>query len=496
MKTCFFLTALLFASFSFAQSDRYQIKLIPDGAYEQIKTSVKDYGSYQLVGGTYNDNGTTRFWFAKVAGGTGVWIKTVAAHPVWAPMDIAPTDIARCSANDDIIFVGRGNSGNDYTAKVIKVNASGDILWTREINTEPGTYSQTIYENNPMIMENDGVIISMAGDNHLQITKLDLNGNQVYSKQLQVDGTQSILNPGHLFIPNSSGGYFAGFECDNSPAIVSLDESLNVLWAKKITQGENAQLRSMVQTQAGDILLGGIGEGEGETFLARLNENGVEQNYASFTDSELYSIDQLFEMNDTTVIANVRTGYLLVNPNDWTYDEMLNDSPFCSFDKSPNGWSFGSHWNYDYYLDFDPRNPECISYTGPEAKNSTAISATEETITCTVANMGTLINYSPTPTSVLVALFNDCFLSVEDKTQTDLTIYPNPLRAGENLSFLSNELQGKNARVLFTDLQGKLMAEMIFEQEITTPALSSGVYFVRILGENGALVALKKIVIE
>lgn len=483
MRTYFTFCLLFISTFSLAQSNRYQIDL-NTGGYELTKTVVKDYGTHQLVCGTDNVNGTIYFWFAKMAGETVLWAKSIPAHPNWAYMDISPTAIAACDSSGNIIFTARGNKNwdTDYTAKVIKLSPAGNLIWSREISTELNTYSQTVYENNPMIVENDGVIISMAGRNHLQLTKINGNGEIIYSKQLKVSNNSTgYNNPGHLFIPNSSGGYFAGFECEDFPTIVSLDASMNVLWTHKISSGESAQLRSLLQSPSGELFIGG--KGETGAFIASLSENGNLQDYRTFTNSGLFSIDQLFLYNDSIILANGRTGYTLINTNSWESSEILFTGAFCSFHKSINGWSFGSAWNTDYYLDFNPESPQCFAYEAQTPNTLNSISPTSDTtIDVTIVDLGEILDISEVLTTVPATVVSNCYLSVEEEEPTQFSCFPNPVQANALLSITSS---ASIQSVILSNIQGNPIASFAFGLPIIIPEISTGVYFISATDNNG-----------
>lgn len=494
MKIVYTIIALLTCSASFAQSGRYILDLGIPQSYEPTKAVVKDYGTHQLAGGMYhNGQNALYFWLAKLNSDTVVWSKSISASPYWYPMDINPTEIVECN-NGDIIFIGRGIAfAGQYSAKVIKTDASGNLLWQKEFFAQ-NQYSQGVYENNPAILENDGIILSMSGDNDLYEAKIDFSGNLVSSHQLKLDVTSSGITPGYLFIPNHSGGYFAGFECDSSVAVVSLDASMNVLWAKKMLIGENARLRSIYQTTAGSILIGGLTGMQGETFIGELNPNGTVQSYHQLSNSELYSIDQLFEINDSTLLANTRTGYLKINKNDWSYDETtFSGSLFNSFRKSANGWTFGSAWSMEYFLDFNLDSPECIQHEFEANKLAESIPLTSESITCNVNAYGAVTTGTIwPPEDMMITTTNNCYLSVSDETINDLTVYPNPVQSGSTLSF-SHEI--KNAVIVFIDLQGKTVAETTFAQQVSVPRLNAGIYLVKIIDKKGT-VATQRIVVE
>lgn len=493
MKTRFTLFALIFCTYSFGQSGRFNLDINLDGQ-ELTKTVVKDYTSYQLIAGTWNHEGNILFWFAKMSGDTLLWSKYVPSHVNWAYMDIAPLDISKCTNSDDIIFLGRGSGTDGYTTRILKLDPDGELIWSREITADPNLYDQMNYHNNPMIMENDGFIFSMPGRDDLQVIKFDWDGDMAYSKLLHAEGNLFVANPGHLFIPNVGGGYLAGFECDGNAAIVKLNASFNVQWAHRIVIGEDAKLRSLMVTPNGQIFLAGKRFEEGGTFIGELDQTGTVESYYSFDDSEFYSIDQLFAYNGTKILANGRsTGYAIVDLIDGSYEEYNHNSAFCAFQQMNTTWSFGSHWAYDYYLDFDPEMPDCFDYTGPVSHPLVPISANDEGITCTVSNVGTLLPYTPQLTDLPTTLTNDCFLSVHEEALSHFTLYPNPVQSGAVLSFTT---EGINAtRVVLTDVQGKTVIETAFSQEILLPQLQSGVYFVTVLGENGA-VATEKLVVE
>lgn len=478
----FFTFYLIFSGFlSFSQPEKYQIDLHTDGQ-EFTKTLVKDYGTHQLVGGTDKNvtSDIVTFWFAKMNGEQVIWSKSVPAHNVWAPMDISPLDITELS-NGDIIFIARGNmTPSDYCTKVVRVNPSGQLVWTKEIVAEPGTYSQTVYENNPMIVENDGIIITMAGYNHLQVTKINFSGEVLYSKQLKVQGTITPFNPGHLFIPNSSGGYFAGFECDNSPAIVGLDDSLNILWARKTETDEATNIRSILQLPNGKLIIGGMAESD--AFVATITpEDGIIQHYYRFDHSALYSVDQLFPYDSNTVLVNGRTSYGFVNTHTWTFHEMVHNVPFCAFYPSSNGWSFGSHWAKDYFLDFNPEAPECFENLNVFPLPMTPTSTVSSIIQGTITDMGEVMDVVIPVTDLQATLAQGCNLGLEETEQGSFTVSPNPTAGPVTIAHPESA-----SEVLVYDIFGKLISsrkpQTATQTMVDLSGQAPGVYLIKMEG--------------
>lgn len=488
MKTTLTFSILFSGFLSFSQTEKYQIDL-HTGGNEFTKTVVKDYGTHQLIGGTDRgpENGITSFWFAKMNGNQVSWSKTIPAHAVWTYMDISPLDIAECP-NGDVIFIARGNlNPSDNSAKVVKVSAAGQLIWTKEIMAEQNTYSQTVYENNPMIVENDGIIISMAGNNHLQVTKINFEGEVLYSKQLKVQGTTSPLNPGHLFIPNSSGGYYAGFDCDNSPAIISLDATLNIVWSRKIGSNESTQLRSLLQLPTGKLLIGGIAESDG--FAAALNSDGTLQDYHRFNHSSMYSADQLFPYNDSTILVNGRGSYGFINTNSWSFHEFIHDVPFCAFYPSANGWTFGSHWHKEYFLDFNPGSPACLATLNVMPFAMLPVIAADTAIQATITDMGEVLDVVIPVTDLQATLAHGCSLGLEETEQGSIQIAPNPTTGKVSITHPEGARE-----VLVFDVFGKLVlstkTQATAQTGIDLSGEAPGIYLISVDGIQSRLTVI------
>jgi hypothetical protein len=489
MKITLTLSIFLSGFLSFSQAEKYQIDLHTDG-YEFTKTVVKDYGTHQLVGGSdrTGSEGIIGFWFAKMNGDQVIWSKSIPAHDVWAYMDISPLDIAELP-NGDVIFIARGNlTSTGYSTKVVKVSASGQLIWTKEILAEQNTYSQTVYENNPMIVENDGVIITMAGYNHLQVTKINFAGEVLYSKQLKVQGTITSFNPGHLFISNSSGGYFAGFECDNSPAIVGLDDSLNILWARKTETDEAANIRSILQLPTGKLIIGGMAESD--AFVATITpDEGIIQHYYRFDHSALYSVDQLFPYDSNTVLVNGRTSYGFVNTHIWTFHEMVHHVPFCAFYPSSNGWSFGSHWAKNYFLDFNPGAPECFENLNVFPLPMTPTSTVSSIIQATITDMGEVMDVVIPVTDLQATLVQGCNLGLEETEQESIRIAPNPTTGKVSITHPEGARE-----VLVFDIFGKLVlntqTQASTQTGIDLSEEAPGIYLISVDGSQSRITVI------
>ncbi len=431
-----------------------------------------------------------------MSGSTLDWLKMAPAFAVWYPLDIAPTDIVEVNNSGDIVFVGRGFSNGTYTAQVLKLSATGTLLWATELTTEPGTFTQGVYENNSLIVEDDGVIVTMAGRDHLQITKIGNSGNLVYSKQLKVNGATGSDNPGHLFIKNGADGYYAGFECDSSAAIVKLDADMNIIWSKKLALGEAAWLRAMTVDIIGNLMIGGSIETQNETFLASIDPDGVLQLTSAITNENVYSIDQLIQMDDSSVLINGRTSYLVLNPFSGNFHQVIHALPFAAFSKNGNSISFGSHWNNEYILNVDLLSPECFEAELNFDQSVSPFSGTMEDITCSSVNMGGLTGYTPALTDLPGELLTGCDLGVSELATVELTLYPNPVAEGKTLSLALESKDVKNATIFIMDVHGKMVKVQPFEPIIRVSELEPGVYIVRVCSDSKVPFAQQKFIVS
>lgn len=494
MKTIFILLLLITGLHVTGQSNRYHLNFGNSGLYDFRKAGVRDYGNVQLTGGLLSQTfDSSVFWFAKMNDDQIDWGKSVDLGDSWIPMDFFPFDVVQCDTTGDILFIGRSNHANRYTASILKLDANGNYQWGRRVTTEPDYFSQSIQEMNPAIVMNDGILVSMSGENMLQFTKFDLDGNLLYSKQLKVQGSGTDNNPGHLLIPTNNGGYIAGFECDGYPALVYLDATLQVQWAEKVTNHQ-ASLNSIFQTADGRIFIGG--KADSTAFLATLDLSGTILHYYLLTNSGLSNLDQLFSLNDSLLLANGRTGCALINPATGMYSEILYpNSGMGLLRQNDNTFTYSGVTAFDYYLNFDPMNPDCLDHTATTSHNLNSETATNETITTTIIDGGGIYFDHPTISNMPTSLVNACVLSIANETmETAFTIFPNPANSGSLLTVSAPGIQAD--RIILTDVQGKTIANLPFSAQVQIPELTPGIYFLAPANQQGMLVPLQKLVIR
>ncbi len=110
-------------------------------------------------------------------------------------------------------------------------------------------------------------------------------------------------------------------------------------------------------------------------------------------------------------------------------------------------------------------------------------------------DFGAVTGYSPDITPLSGNMSESCFLETAENEGFDFEMYPNPAQSGTVLSFSENILEAEH--IVFTDLQGKVIAELPFSQEIQLPqSLTEGMYFITLLTKNTRHQSTKRLLIQ
>ena len=219
------------------------------------------------------------YWVLKLdANGNKVWDATFGGTSNDNFIDIIET------SNGDFIMGGWSNSGaggdrtdpsyggSDYW--IVKINASGNILWDKAYGSTGGDYFYAVSEdsNGNFILggSSSGNISghkteNTRGGTDYWILKIDAAGNKIWDKTLGGDSPEwfhtlkMIENDQHILVgislSSASGerteanrGHFDGW-------IVQLDADGNLLWEKTVGTGSKDELYSVEQLPGGDLVI-------------------------------------------------------------------------------------------------------------------------------------------------------------------------------------------------------------------------------------------------
>jgi len=384
---------------------------------------------------------------------------------------------------------------------VLKMDENGNVIWSK-ILTYPANMGDYGSNATPITLnEQDEITISLTSVNNLTLSKLDTDGNLVFSKRFNTQGFEDLKNPGFSIVCTSDGGYLATMKAGDNPTITKLNSNLQVTWSKKWSIDSYSHPKLAMILPSGNYCI--IGEGDNGTYFAKVDPNG---NLLSYKYGVPLSPPYKCQVIDTNSFALVdgSGNYSKIN---------LSNNTISSTSKSE--WSYGLP-NYtnqkmnslDYitsmiYLDLESTQMGCFNFTTSNTTLSDLTvypsSIVDETIV--MENSGTISDYSPiitTTNDISMTLTCGSSLGIEETDLSILKLYPNPSTNGQTITF---ELEKSSATKLqLLTLSGKLVEPYELngnsgELTFNSPQ-ESGMYFVQVLDATGNVIAVEKLVVE
>jgi hypothetical protein len=278
-------------SFGAGDYDAYLIKTDANGNSVWSKTfggTNADYGNsvHQTTDGGYILAGFTA---ATGAGNYDVYlIKTNAnGDSLWTKTFGGTADY-RCSSVEQttdggyiLLGYNKSFSSGDYNIYLIKTDANGDSLWTKNIGGTNADWGHCVQQTS-----DGGYIIAAhsqsfgAGYADVYLIKTDTDGNPVWSKTF--GGTS--YDSGHSIRQTSDGGYIiAGVTiscgaCDYDIYLIKTDSNGDSLWTKTFGGTNEDWATSVQQTTDGGYIITGhtwnFGADSMDVYLIKTDSNG------------------------------------------------------------------------------------------------------------------------------------------------------------------------------------------------------------------------------
>ncbi len=221
---------------------------------------TKDRG-YVITGGTnsYGDTVNNDVYIVKLDSmGTLQWTKTVGGPALDIGDCIIQTNDGGYAITGDTYSYGAG----DADIYVIKLDALGNLKWTKTIGGTTGDYGRSIIQTKDKGYAIAGTTTSFGKSSYnMYVVKLDSVGNMKWSKTIG----DTVYEEGYSVIQTVEGGYaVAGATSSfgsgvNNVYVVKLDSTGSLTWAKTIgnTLGNDHGYRIIQTKDKGYAISGG-----------------------------------------------------------------------------------------------------------------------------------------------------------------------------------------------------------------------------------------------
>ncbi|MDF3028828.1 MAG: hypothetical protein K0S23_3135 [Fluviicola sp.] len=484
------LSFLLISNLLFGQEAAYRLNGISTSNYDcflpvnegvYITNLVLDQADFSPI---YSIN-----YFPK--NGESGWSKKIS---VPSGFNSGKSAIAACNLSNQFI-VSIQNLECDLCL-VMKIDTNGTIIWSRLL-TYPVNMGDYGSNATPISLnEQDEITLSLTSVNNLTLSKLDTDGNLIFSKRFNTPGLEDSKNPGFSIVCTNDGGYLATMKAGDNPTITKLNSNLQVTWSKKWSIDSYSHPKLAVTLPNGNYCI--IGEGDNGTYFARVDPNG---NLLSYIYGVPLNPPYRCKVIDSDSIA-------LVDMSGTSFKINLSNNTMSS--TSTNEWIYGlpnytnqkmsllDYSNSMIYLDLESTQMGCFSFSILNTTLSDQVvypsSVVDETIV--VENSGSITGYTPTiSTTNDVSMTLTCgSLGVNETEKTQLTLYPNPAIQGQKITLAIEKSSGNKLRIL--TLSGQLIEVFDLNGSVFTAPQESGMYFVQILDQSGNIISVEKLVVE
>jgi uncharacterized delta-60 repeat protein len=236
-------------------------------------------GGYVVAGYTTSFGaGSYDFYVVKLdSSGNIIWTKTIGGSG-----DDQALSIIRSSDGNYVVAGWTNSFGSNYDFYVVKLDSSGNIIWTKTIGGSGDDQAWSIIQSS-----DGGYVVAGrtnsfgAGGWDFYVVKLDSSGNVQWTKTIGGTGSQ---DEAWSIIQSSDGGYVVAGWSDSFGAglrdfyVVKLDANGNVVWSKTIWGIYGDGAHSIIQSSDGGYIVAGstetFGAGGWDIYLVKLDSSG------------------------------------------------------------------------------------------------------------------------------------------------------------------------------------------------------------------------------
>ena len=498
---------------TFAQTEFYKVYGNENTDYlgEIIKT---DSNSFLATGHTFSASQSGLFFTKINSIGNIIWNKILGS---------SSSNGYTIYEFNDKVFIGGANSNNGGNAEIYCLDTSGNLIWAKEIDMggNEDIVSISNADSNLIVIGNTNAFGNMFD---ISFIKIDLQGNILQSKKI---GTSYSDEPFRIIkCKNNSGFVIIGQTPDSisyDAFILKVNNNGDILWSYKYGGIDGEDLSDGVELENGNFIFTGTSfsfgnvSNDGDIWVLSTDSIGnilFSKNYGKYgTDRGKRIIEinpNLFYITgETWSYGNAKNNSFLLGINaigdvtkfetfggnlfDFGVSIMKNNDNSVSLGGYTTSFGFGSN---DFFLTNNPLgNISCYTDSFSILNNSTfpnrtIYSITDSNITFqqNPITQNTIGSFQTNDICAVLAI-NNVYSS-----ELNLVIFPNP--TSNNVTILTNDKNNPINEIYFIDILGKVIyseKQKIQSKTLNIEKFPNGIYFVKIVLENGIITTRKLI---
>jgi len=245
-----------------------------NGKVDKLFSALETQDGFVLVGLTDSFSNDSNVWVVEIdLNGKLVWNKTYGGV-----MEDAGRAITLTEDNRYVIAGYTNSMGNgDYDFLLLKIDASGNLLWNK---TYGGSQSDKAY----VIAETAGRCVAVGdtrskgeGDSDAWIIKVDLNGNLLWERTV---GGEGFDMPACIACSNDGGHLVGGFTFSFGSGkrdfwLLKVDNAGNVPWSSTVGRSEYEEAYGILEVAENEFVMAGwtnsMGQGSYDYYIVKIS---------------------------------------------------------------------------------------------------------------------------------------------------------------------------------------------------------------------------------
>ena len=241
------------------------------------------------------------------ASGTLIWTKQIGTSDHEEGFSVSADGLGNVFVSGSVYSVPEGSTIGDNNAFVSKLDASGTLLWTKQLGTSSYDVSYGVSADglgNVYIsgFTNGSLEGVSAGSFDAFLSKYDSGGALLWSEQIGTSSSDlswgvsaDIL--GHVYISGTTRGSLKGISAGGNDAFVSkYDANGTLLWTEQIGTSNEDFSSAVSADNLGNVYISGVTEGSlggpnagfSDAFVSKFDANGTLQWTEQFGTSNKY----------------------------------------------------------------------------------------------------------------------------------------------------------------------------------------------------------------